>query len=245
MKQWWRERRPYILSGIIYAVARLIWATLRVRVINVADVERLQGEGKTQDRRQETSDPSPATQPALSLSKGDGSQGKIYCGWHGHSLIPALYFRNQGQWVIISHSRDGEMQTRIFTKLGYNIIRGSTGRGGARALIESIRVLRNGATMAITPDGPRGPSGVVQEGIMMMAQKSGCALIPVGTYARPAWFAPTWDRYMVPWLFARAIFIVGDPLYVAENSSPKEVEAIKLKLQEEIHRLQALAKERV
>src|SRR5436305_14161898 len=88
----------------------------------------------------------------------DLNGGRIYCGWHGHSFIPAHFFRKRGYWVIISHSRDGETQKRIFAKLGYNIIRGSTGRGGVRALIEAIRALRNGATMAITPDGPRGPS---------------------------------------------------------------------------------------
>ena len=96
--------------------------------------------------------------------------------------------------------------------------------------------------MAITPDGPRGPSGVIQEGIMMMAQKSGCALIPVATYAKPAWFAPTWDKYMVPLPFARALFLIGEPVYVPSDSTPDQTELIRLTLQEEIHRLQTEAK---
>ena len=211
MKQWWRNRRPYLVSGFIYAFARIIGSTLRLKLVNFERVRDLPG-------------------------------GRVYCGWHGHSFIPAHHFRNRGYWVIISHSRDGEIQNRIFTKLGYNVIRGSTGRGGVRALIESIRVLRDGATMAITPDGPRGPSGVVQEGVMMMAQKSGCALIPVGTYAKPAWFAPTWDRYMVPLPFARGVFVFGDPIYVKENATTEEMECLRKKLEEEIHRLQAEAK---
>jgi len=145
--------------------------------------------------------------------------------------------------VIISQSRDGEIQTRIFKKLGYNIIRGSTGRGGVRALIESIRELKKGASMAITVDGPRGPSGVVQDGVLMMAQKSGCALIPVGTYAKPAWFAPTWDRYMVPLPFSRAVFLFGDAIYVQANASSEEVAELKKKLETEIHRVQTEAKD--
>lgn len=168
--------------------------------------------------------------------------GKIFCGWHGHSLIPGNYFRKRGYWVIISHSKDGEMQTSIFRKFGYQIIRGSTGRGGVRALIEAIRVLKNGDSMCITPDGPRGPTGVVQEGVVMMAHKSGCALVPVGTYARPAWFAPTWDKYMAPWCFARAVFLVGPPIYVPADASAEAMEEARLKLESEIHRLQEEAK---
>src|SRR5688572_9644726 len=108
----------------------------------------------------------------------------ILCGWHGRSFAFANHFRGKGLWVIISQSRDGEMQSRIFGKLGFNIIRGSTVRGGVRALVDSIRVLKYGGTMAMTPDGPRGPNGVVQAGVMAMAQKSGAALVPGGFSCR-------------------------------------------------------------
>jgi hypothetical protein len=172
-------------------------------------------------------------------------QGKIFCGWHGHSLIPGNYFRKRRYWVIISHSRDGDLQAVIFTKFHYQIIRGSTGRGGVKALIEAIRVLRQNESMAITPDGPRGPKGVVQSGVMMMAQKSGCALVPVGTYARPAWFAPTWDHYMVPIPFSRAVFLLGDPIFVPSGASEDVIEAKRLQLESEIHRLQEEARLRL
>lgn len=211
MKEWWRARRAVILPGMIYRVARMIYATLRLKVVGYEAVRDL---------------------PC----------GKIFCGWHGITLIPANFFSHRQVWVIISLSRDGEMQARIFSKFGFNIIRGSTGRGGARALVESIRVLKAKGVMAITPDGPRGPSGVVQGGVLTMAQKSGCALVPVGVYARPAWFAPTWDRYMVPWFFARAVFLMDEPIYVPPDASEDEVEALRLKLQEAIAKTQAEAK---
>ncbi len=76
----------------------------------------------------------------------------------------------------------------------------------------------------------------------MMAHKSGCALVPVGTYARPAWFAPTWDKYMAPWCFARAVFLVGPPIYVPADASAEAMEEARLKLESEIHRLQEEAK---
>jgi lysophospholipid acyltransferase (LPLAT)-like uncharacterized protein len=165
----------------------------------------------------------------------------IFCGWHGRSIVFANYFRNRRFWVIISNSRDGDIQNRIFERLGYQTIRGSTGRGGARAAVESIRVLKQGGTMAITPDGPRGPSQIVQGGVMLMAQKSGCRLIPVGVSAKPRVLIKSWDRHMVPLPFARGVLYFGDPLTVPPDASPEDVEDVRLKLESELTRLQDVA----
>jgi lysophospholipid acyltransferase (LPLAT)-like uncharacterized protein len=167
--------------------------------------------------------------------------GRIYTGWHGRSYIPANFFKGRGVWCIISHSRDGEMQTRIFSSFGFQIIRGSTGRGGERALVESIRVLRKGDEMAITPDGPRGPAGVVQGGVLLMAKKTGAALVPVGSSAKRAWYAPTWDRYMVAQPFSKAVFVFGDPIYVPADADDAKIEEIRLALQKAIDDTQAIA----
>lgn len=207
MKQWWRRVRPYILSSIIFGLARLIGLTLRLKSVGW---ERYR----------------------------DNDGARIYCGWHGRSMIPANFFKDRGVFVIISHSRDGEMQNRIFRKFGFNVIRGSTGRGGERALIESIRELRKGSELAITPDGPRGPSGVAQEGVLMMARKSGCQLVAVGSSASRATYVNSWDRYMVPWFFARAVFVFGDPILVPKDADPEMVEEIRKKLEVEINRVQ-------
>ncbi len=169
----------------------------------------------------------------------------IFCGWHGRSFTFADYFRGRSWWVIISHSNDGEIQNRIFSKLGYRVIRGSTGRGGVRAAVEAIRVLRDGGTMAMTPDGPRGPSGVVQGGVMLMAQKSGAGLIPVGIASRPKLVAKSWDRYNVPCFFARCTMIFGDPIYVPANSTEAELELLRKQLEDEIHRLEQESETRV
>lgn len=165
----------------------------------------------------------------------------IFCGWHGRSFAFSDYFRRRGWYVIISHSSDGEMQSRIFGRLGYKVIRGSTGRGGVRAAREAITALENGGTMAMTPDGPRGPSGVVQGGVMLMARKSGAGLIPVGISARPRFTAKSWDRYILPVPFAKCLMIFGEPLYVPAKATEEEAEEIRLKLQNEIHRLERLA----
>ncbi len=165
----------------------------------------------------------------------------IFCGWHGRSFAFSDYFRQRGWHVIISHSSDGEMQSRIFGRLGYKVIRGSTGRGGVRAAVEAISALKDGGTMAMTPDGPRGPSGVVQGGVMLMARKSGAGLVPVGISARPRLVANSWDKYIVPLPFAKCLMIFGEPLYVPAKATDEEVEQVRLQLESEIHRLEKLA----
>lgn len=210
MKAWWRRVRPYVLSSLVYRIARAIGVTLRIEAIGWDAVKDL-------------------------------PIGRIYTGWHGRSYIPANFFKGRGVWCIISHSRDGEMQTRIFSSFGFQIIRGSTGRGGERALVESIRVLRMGDEMAITPDGPRGPAGVVQGGVLLMAKKTGAALVPVGSSAKRAWYAPTWDRYMVAKPFSKAVFVFGDPIYVPADADDAKIEEIRLALQQAIDDTQARA----
>lgn len=169
----------------------------------------------------------------------------IVCGWHGKSLLYANRYRNRGWWVIISHSNDGEIQAHIFKRLGYQIIRGSTGRGGVRAAIEAIRALKAGGTMAMTPDGPRGPSGVLQSGVILMAMKSGARLIPVGISARPRILFRSWDRYMVPFPFARGIMVYGEPITIPADADADTQEALRLQFETAIHRLEAEADRRL
>ena len=93
----------------------------------------------------------------------------------------------------------------------------------------------------MTPDGPRGPSGVVQGGVMLMAQKSGAGLIPVGISARPRIVAKSWDKYIIPLPFSKILMIFGEPIYVPLKATEEEIEAVRLQLESEIHRLEQLA----
>jgi lysophospholipid acyltransferase (LPLAT)-like uncharacterized protein len=173
----------------------------------------------------------------------NADQKLIFCGWHGKSFIFANQFRRRGCWVIISNSNDGDIQDKVFRALGFRTIRGSTGqdRGGIKAALQGIQSLKDGGTMAITPDGPRGPSKVVQGGVMLMARKSGARLVPVGISAKRAWYAGSWDSYMFPMPFSKARMIFGEPILVPEKASEQEVEAIRLTFENEIERLDQLA----
>ena len=165
----------------------------------------------------------------------------IFCGWHGKSLIFANYFRRRKYWVIISNSNDGDIQNEVFTKMGYQTIRGSTGRGGVKAALQGVTALKDGGTMAITPDGPRGPSGEVQGGVMLMARKAGAALVPVGLSAQKAIYIKSWDKYMLPYPFSKARMVIGDPLMIPDGADDAAVEEVRLKLQSEINRLENIA----
>ncbi len=167
--------------------------------------------------------------------------GAILVGWHGRTLIGIQLFKGRRYWAMISQSLDGEMQDRIFTGFGFRTIRGSTGRGGARAAAEAIRRLREGGSLVFTPDGPRGPSRVVQDGLVLLARKSGVPVYAVGSSARRRWLAPTWDRYMVPLPFTRLFAVIGPPMTLAPDATEEEQEAFRQKVEADLNRVEQLA----
>jgi lysophospholipid acyltransferase (LPLAT)-like uncharacterized protein len=139
----------------------------------------------------------------------------IFAIWHGHLLIGLWHHRDEGVKVLISEHRDGEIVARAATSLGYGLIRGSTTRGGGRALISLVRELRAGHEIAITPDGPRGPAGKFAPGALVAAQRSDSFILPVAVSASRAWRLRSWDRFMIPKPFARVTIAYGVPTKVA------------------------------
>ncbi len=132
--------------------------------------------------------------------------------------------------AMVSLSVDGEYQNRIFTRFGWDVVRGSTGRGGARALVAAMRRLKAGNLFAVTPDGPRGPSHKVNPGILFMSQKSGAPIFPLATSSYPRWFLSTWDRYQIPKPFARSVMMYGEPLVVPPDATEEDLNAIAAEL---------------
>ena len=171
----------------------------------------------------------------------DTQDSVIFCSWHGRAFMGSVLFRNLGYWVIASNSRDGELLSKVFRRFGFRTIRGSSGREGVRTAIETIRVLRAGAKITITPDGPRGPAQQVQDGVLMMAQKSGAIIVTVGASAQHRWFFNSWDRFMLPKPFSKAVMIFGDPIRVPVSLSPEEMKSIRDQLQSSLDSIQTEA----
>lgn len=155
-------------------------------------------------------------------------QGSIVIVWHGRTMMPVFYCRNMGIQAIISLSRDGEIQSRIFKRFGFVVIRGSSGRGGAKAALTAVKRLQNGGSLAITPDGPKGPANEVQDGTIFMAKKAGVPIIPLGVGISRRKLMPTWDSYALPKPFCRCGLIFGEPLEISVDAGDDDLkEALK------------------
>jgi len=155
-------------------------------------------------------------QTMKALQESDG--GFLVC-WHGRTLVPTDYFRGRGYGTLISMSRDGSLMAQYQRNLGMKTIRGSTKRRGVLAAREALTFLEQGGIMLMTPDGPRGPSHIVQPGIIFLAKKSRKVIIPGGIYATPNWKLKSWDQYMVPRPFSRVRMILGEPFYISSDET--------------------------
>lgn len=168
--------------------------------------------------------------------------GSILVTWHGRSLIPAWLLRNRGCWALISLSKDGEMQNNVFQRFGFHTIRGSTGRGGVRGALQMARKVKEGGMLAFTPDGPRGPSHKVQLGVILMAEKSGAPIVPIGCSASRRWlFAKSWDSYMIPQPFSKAFYLVGEPIFIPPGQNEERRMAFATQIELAINRLEKRA----
>jgi lysophospholipid acyltransferase (LPLAT)-like uncharacterized protein len=102
-------------------------------------------------------------------------------------------------------------------KLGYGAVRGSSSRGGARALLGAVRQLQAGRAVAFTPDGPRGPRRELKPGVVAAAQRGGGVIVPIHAEADRAWRLHSWDRFMIPKPLARVQITYGLPFEVAQG----------------------------
>jgi hypothetical protein len=161
----------------------------------------------------------------------------IYAFWHGRLLVLAYSHRDRKIQIMISAHRDGEIIAQVTDQLGFGSVRGSTTRGGLRALRELAKKALKGFPTAITPDGPRGPRYIAQEGSIYAAMKTGFPLVPATSSAFPRWTLNSWDRFIIPKPFATALVKFGKPFYVPAKLSEEEREKYRLKFQEEMVRL--------
>ena len=139
--------------------------------------------------------------------------GKAYamCFWHGELLVGVFANRHRGMSAMVSEHSDGEIIAQVMKTWGFHNIRGSTSRSAGRALLAMVRELQEGRSFAITPDGPRGPAGVIQPGILLASVRAGVPIVTVRCEARRAWRMSSWDRFLIPKPFAKVRVIYGDP----------------------------------
>jgi lysophospholipid acyltransferase (LPLAT)-like uncharacterized protein len=134
--------------------------------------------------------------------------------WHGRILPATLYWRGRGVVAMTSRNFDGEWIARLMARFGFRAARGSTSRGGARALVQLRRELAAGHTSAFTVDGPRGPAGIAQRGAVWLAGATGHQVLPFHIEADRYWLARSWDRGMIPKPFSTVAIAIGEPFGV-------------------------------
>lgn len=141
----------------------------------------------------------------------------IFAFWHGRILPATLFWRNRGIVVITSQNFDGEWIAGIIRRFGYGTARGSTSRGGARALVQLRRDLAAGRPAAFTLDGPRGPAKVAQPGAAFLAGATGHPILPFHVECSSAWTLGSWDRTQIPKPWSRVQVSIGAPIAVGDT----------------------------
>ena len=171
---------------------------------------------------------------------GSGRQ-PILALWHGRILAGLDYFRNRDVVVITSQNFDGEWIARILHRFGFRTARGSTSRGGARALVQMRRELAAGRPVAFTVDGPRGPARRAQPGAVWLAGATGHPVLPYHIEADRYWTVRSWDRTQVPKPFSTVAIAIGAPLAVG-GTDEAVVETARVELETRLEALERCAR---
>ena len=163
--------------------------------------------------------------------------------WHGRILPATFYFRRRGIVVITSENFDGEWIARIIERFGYGTARGSTSRGGLKAMLQLVRDMKSGRPAGFTLDGPRGPARVAQAGAVWLASTTGNPLLPFHLDASSHWSLRSWDRTQIPKPFSTVALVVGEPMEVPKDGSGEELERARVELERRLTGLEDRAKD--
>src|SRR6185436_1405719 len=153
----------------------------------------------------------------------------IHSFWHGRILPGTLYFQRRGIIVITSENYDGEWIARIITKFGYGTARGSSSRGGSRALLQLVREVKSKG-VAFPLDGPRGPAQVAQPGAVWLSKATGNPLMPFHFEAATSWTMKSWDRTQIPKPFTTVAMAIREPIYVPRDADDRALDEARLAL---------------
>lgn len=147
--------------------------------------------------------------------------------WHGE-LFPLTAFGHtmtSHLVTFVSQSKDGEIIARVLERLGHSTVRGSSSRGGVRALLQAKRIMeRENRIGVFTIDGPRGPRHKTKDGVIFLAQRAGAKIIPLRAYPnRAKIFDKSWDKFVLPYPFTKCPVYIGKPMEVTTEKLDKEV----------------------
>ena len=213
----WKRAQVAFISGLGYPLINVLGHTLRWRVEGMSHYDAIIASGR---------------QPVMAF-------------WHGRILPATFYFRRRGIVVITSENFDGEWIARIIERFGYGTARGSTTRGGQRAMVQLVRAMRAGKPAGFTLDGPRGPARVAQPGAVWLAGATGNPVLPFHLEAARAWTLGSWDRTQIPKPFTNVSLVIGEPIEIPSESTDEQLRMARALLEQRLTALEARARELV
>ncbi|MHB8929071.1 MAG: lysophospholipid acyltransferase family protein [Melioribacteraceae bacterium] len=205
------QRNVLRYIGIRFASAaiRLLLKTLRIKTVNGESLYKLQNEKKN----------------------------FVTAFWHGSMMIGWFIHRNDNAAALVSQSKDGDVLASILEKWNYHVVRGSSSTGGSDALTIMILLIREGYSLAITPDGPRGPIYNMKAGAVITAKKSNAPLFLIGIGIKKKIVLKSWDRFEVPIPFSKVVAVYSDPVSIEQNLSYEETNQKIIECEELLNKL--------
>lgn len=171
----------------------------------------------------------------------DLTQPYIYCFWHNIHFTPVMFAGSKLSKVagLVSPSNDGEILATWLKHLGYKVIRGSSSRQGANGVVKLIEAVKQGYSIGIALDGPRGPIYQAKSGAAYIGAKTGVPLVPIGAaYSRKLQFNKAWDKFKMPLPFAKVTVALGEPISIPPDADMKTINA---QLKQSIDEVQRIA----
>src|SRR5690242_18094578 len=206
----WKRAQAAAIAGVGYPVIAALGGTLRWRVSGLQHLDAIRAAGH---------------QPVMAF-------------WHARILPATYYFRGRGIVVITSENFDGEWIARIIERFGFGTARGSSSRGGVKALLQLTRDMAAGKPAGFTVDGPRGPARVAQPGAIWLAKASGHPVLPFHLEADRHWTLGSWDHTQIPKPFATVAITIGEPFYVPQDADAAALESARLRLEQRLKDLE-------
>ena len=208
-----KRMQATLISSVGYRLISLLGATLRWRTEGLEYLDAIGGSNR---------------QPIMAF-------------WHGRILPATYFFRRRGIVVITSENFDGEWIAGIIQRFGYGTARGSTSRGGRKALLQLTREMTAGKPAGFTVDGPRGPARIAQPGAVWLAKATGNPVVPFHLEADRHWTLNSWDRTQIPKPRATVALVVGEPFEVSGDADDTGIEAARSELDGRLHALERRA----
>jgi len=173
------------------------------------------------------------------------TSGKLYAHWHGDELLMLKMGQFRKMAVMASRSQDGELMKQVLKFLGFQVVRGSSSKGGVGGLKGLIDIItQKNCHSSLAVDGPRGPIYEVKPGILALAQKTGKPIVPTAGAAQWRFvFSRSWNQCYFPKPFSRCVVIYGEPISVPPSATETELDQIKELLKLRLIELKGKAEE--